>query len=188
MKAILPHLRSFFGSDTMKKTLTTELSGEGVAFPDGYPFRHSSIAGSGTVPLEDIRSVQLFTLPPSIVIAQREVIFLPGKTREDVQRWTDQHDLPVSDRPDTWSLLAEPFLDTAFTEEEKSLTIARLAEQGFDESEVRKIRRRIAPVLSFNYLAWEWVYLGLWDFFSWHPLLRKSTYWWAMEIALREPD
>src|SRR5262245_25129440 len=74
------------------------------------------------------------------------------------------HAIPITRRYDAWGALCEPFLDTELSEESDRAILARLKDNGFEEDEVKQIRKRISSGLyAATVLSWEWQYYGLND-------------------------
>src|SRR5262245_11833116 len=72
--------------------------------------------------------------------------------------------IPITRRFDAWGALCEPYLDTELSEESDRAILAALKDNGFEEAEVKQIRKRISSGLfAITVLSWEWQYYGLGD-------------------------
>lgn len=156
-----------------------------IRFPNGYYFRQSSVAKTKKVPIACITEVTKGTYPPSFVLDDKEVIFVDHQYGDALIALAEKHTIRITERIDIWELLNEPFLDTEIEKEQQQRTLSVLAENGVSLEEVLQIRKDIQATMFANHFAWEWIYLGLFDYLSWKFLLSKEHYWWSMEIALR---
>ncbi len=156
-----------------------------ILFPAGYYYKYSWIKSNTLLSIDRIAEINLNTSPPSMVINDNEVIFIPYKMKSDLEDFGKRNNVFITDRFDVWSAINEPFLDTEFDEAYLRKTKQSLIENGLTESEIQNIRKKIKfTMLSSNAFAWEWQYLGQFDYLKW-TLLTKKKYWWSMEIALR---
>lgn len=165
--------------------MQVELKTDRILFPRGYFSRHSLIGKPAELKADVINEVNLQTFPHSLVIHHQEVIFLPRITKEELRDFATRNHIPIAQRFDIWAAINEPFLDTEFDEQERVATLRQLAENGISEPEAEAIRRKIRLSMSMNMFAWEWVYLGQFDYLSWTPILSRKKYWWTMDVALR---
>ncbi|MEL6655535.1 MAG: hypothetical protein AAFP77_19455 [Bacteroidota bacterium] len=164
--------------------MEVELLEDRIRFPKGYFCKYSSVHQSKEVTLDQINEVNLRTQPFSVVVDHKEVIFLPQISKEELTSFARRNQLKISERFDIWEAINEPYLDTAFSKEQEQATMQALIHNGIPEAEVKSIRKKISLIMSRNMFAWEWVYLGQFDYLSW-SLRTKKIYWWSMEIALR---
>ncbi|KAA3624002.1 MAG: hypothetical protein DWQ02_23755 [Bacteroidetes bacterium] len=165
--------------------LKVEFSKQGITFPKGYYFKYSSIKSKSKISNSVVKEINLNTSPLSFVINNNEVIFIPHKFREKLERFGNENNIPTSERFDIWSAINEPFLDTDFSETEKENNIKALIKNGLNENEIKEIRQKIKfTMISSNYVVWEWMNLSQFDYLNW-TWLTKKKYWWSMEIALR---
>ncbi len=167
------------------KDMEIELKTDRIVLPRGYFCKHSLVAEPSEIPVQIINEVNLQTFPPSLLIHHKEVIFLPRISNEELKDFVTRNELPLSQRFDIWNAIIEPFLDTEFDEEEQKATLRQLALNGIPEQEVKAIRRKIRFPMALNMFAWEWVYLGQFDYLNWAPFISRKKYWWTMDIALR---
>ncbi len=162
-----------------------DINEDELVFPVGYYFRQSTVHKEKHIPAARINELNVRTFPTSIVIDNREVIFLKKALEDQLREFAVRNNIPISERPDIWGDINEAFLDTEFTEEEKARIIARLAANGVPPDETAAIRKKIRFVMYLvNSYAWEWVYFGQFDYLKQVPWSREK-YWWSMEIALR---
>ena len=163
-----------------------------------YPFPGSSVHRWGAIPFTAIRDVDPEAAPPEIRTLAGETLFVPGGQRYEFATLAKDRSLPVVKRPDTWSLILEPFLDTAFTEEHHQQTILQLEAFGVNKNVVLTTREEVGnAMLAYNALLWDWCHLGLYDVLTAvrsspsltsliHRFSRKrytDFYWNAMKIA-----
>ena len=155
-----------------------------IEFPIGYYFRVSAVHVLKQIAATDIAEVNLNTHPPSLVYQQKEVIFIPSEVKTELKEFATRNEIPIRDRHDIWEDLCRPFLDTQFKPADEATWDKVLTENGVSELEMREIRKKIKKTMRRNSIAWEWQYLGLFDYLDWTKLTNEK-YRWAMEIALR---
>lgn len=161
-------------------------------FVDRYPYKHATIFGrQATISADRITS--LFSSPgeAAFVLDSKEVIFLAPDQKENLNAFAQKNGIASHPFPDIWGILAEPFLDTEYTEADCLRDYAVLEKLGFDQTEVKSLRRKISFTMqALTFGTWEW------RFYSTDDLLRayaainryrftKSFYWQVMEVALR---
>jgi hypothetical protein len=154
-----------------------------IHFPKGYYFSVSPLHSKKKLLASEIQEVHLNTFPPSVLTKSKEIVFLKNGLRLNLEYFARLHRLPIVDRFDVWEHLNRPFLDTTFDENEKRLSLKKLQAAGFNQAELKRIRKRIAPTMLRNMLVWEYRYLGLFDYLDW-AYLTTEKYQWAMSIAL----
>jgi hypothetical protein len=155
-----------------------------IVFPMGYYFKYSNLNETRRLESFEIAECCINTLPISFVTHDNEVIFVPHISEEDIRNFCKQDKIPISNRIDIWERINWPFLDTEFEEHEVKTNENLLDSLGIDNNDLKEIRKKISPTMSMNYFAWEWNYLGQFDYLRW-TRLTKEKYWWSMEIALR---
>ena len=155
-----------------------------IKFPKGYFFTCSPVHTLRSIHSKDITEINGNTFPPSLVYKEKELVFIKSELLPELESFAKRNHIPKRNRFDIWEHLNHPFLDTEFEEEEKNYTIQLLSENGISEEELKKIRKKIGRTMWRNLFAWEWTYLGLFNYLSW-TFLSKKKYWWAMEIGLR---
>lgn len=159
----------------------------------------------GTVPAEQISELRTNRWPPEVALRDGRIGFVANARRRDLELFGRLHAIPVVDRDDTWSWIAEEFLDTEFDDAAKERTLRSLEGNGVSRDEVLAIRRFLAfRMLFLTFLSWEWMHYGLWDVlcarpFGVLPLRRADPQFlphgrsaaafrrWAEEIANRAP-
>lgn len=166
------------------KDIVIEFRENEILFPKGYYFKCSPIHKRKRINSEEISEVNLNTFPPTLVYQDKEVIFIEHKYKADLEQFAIQNKILLFERFDIWESINRPFLDTEFTKKDKIYTTKSLIENGVSKEEIVQIRKKIKSAMSLNFYAWEWIYLGLFDYLSW-TFLTKKKYWWSMEIALR---
>lgn len=164
------------------------ITDQGFAFDRGYEFPFGAMKGRKLLPFAEVQEIRPNTFPPTALVHGDELIFLTGLKRDEVMATAERHGIATKEPFEIWKLIAEEFLDTAFDEDHKRLTLQRLAEAGVQEEEVLEIRQRLRRrMLAWTYLSLEWVYLGHYDVLGNSRPLRAATYWWTMGVALRKP-
>lgn len=168
-----------------------------------YEFPGATVYPGGTVPVPEIRDIDPRAMPPEVRTVHGETLFLPSACQPELCEFRRRNAIPVRRRPDIWSDLLEPFLDTSFDQEHTRATEQRLERAGLSPAEVIEIRRRVQPVMvayNFDSMLWEWVHLGLFDLLSAAsgslvpPAVCATLgdpvtlYSWAMHIAERTGD
>lgn len=167
--------------------LQLRISDKEIQFVNGYPFRQSSVYPGSKVHASQISEISFDTFPYSLVINDKEIIFLEYNHRHKsaLTEFAGRNNIPISTREDLWYWLCTPFLDTEFDADEKQRIISLLVQNGFEQQEIESIRRRIARVLWIDFLGGEWEYIGQFDYLRFRFFPGRKTYWWSMEIALR---
>lgn len=127
----------------------------------------------------------------------REILFTNSK--KSLRSLAARRDIPVVRRVDLWSLIADPFLDKGFDDEQQERTLRVLEENGVDREEVRDLRAKIGDgMLSYNARIWEWdsfdmkevldaEFSGMWSKI-WRRRARREFeefYWQFMDVACR---
>ncbi|PJC37208.1 hypothetical protein CO046_01705 [Candidatus Peregrinibacteria bacterium CG_4_9_14_0_2_um_filter_53_11] len=151
----------------------------------------NSVAYGGQIFVDDITELRLSTLPPSCVVARREVVFFEEGSRLMLERIAVSFRLKLSELTDPWTLICEPFLDGERGPADAEQTLEQLIEMGFPRKEVDELRQLIAPhMAAYNSVLWEWAELGQSDLLEALAAdlsegLSPERYWWIMKIALR---
>jgi len=158
-----------------------------VFFPKGYYFKHGYLKDAKELPYTMMEEIRINTFPPCAKINGNELIYFPGKNKAELEALARQKDIPISTAQDNWSLICEDYLDSEPDDYLRSRIDSQLADAGFSSEELRKIRRKIGwRMLALTYVSLEWVYYGHYDVLQQLRPMRSKTYWWTMEIALRE--
>ena len=155
-----------------------------ILFPNGYFFKQSIVNKTRKIDSTSISEINLDTYPPSLVYQDKEIIFIKQECKDEFEQFAQRNDIQVVERFDIWEHINRPYLDTEFEEKEKIESVKLLSENGISKTELSKIRKKVIKTMFINFLAWEWTYLGLFDYLNW-TFLTKKKYWWSMEIALR---
>ena len=172
--------------DLKKENRNVKIKADHFYFPSGYRWQFGYMKKKRKLPFNDIDELWLNTFPPAALVNGNELIFLTGITLEDLQKAPQLAKVPTAEPFDTWMWLAEEFLDTEHEEDWQQQTLKKLAKQGFSSEEVVAIRKKIGFALGLAVLySWEWMYLGHFNVLESRAPLSAKTYWWSMEIALR---
>ena len=168
-----------------KEDLKVEFENNQIIFPKGYYYKYSNVRLNKILKVENINEINLNTSPPSFVLNENEVIFIPYKLKDKLEEFGRTNQIPIENRFDIWSAINEPFLDTEFDDEYTNRNLKNLIKNGVPKEEVEQIRKKIRfTMLSSNSVVWEWINLSQFDYLNW-TWLTKKKYWWSMEIALR---
>lgn len=134
---------------------------------DDYPFRCAVAAGGKPVAASEIAEILPERAPPEIWLKSGEILFVGKEDLENLVRFADAHQIPLTSRQDVWSLICEEALDTELSAQSRAATAEALAKIGISPEEARKIRARVLPrLLNANAVWWEWVHLGQFDMLS----------------------
>lgn len=156
-----------------------------ILFPEGYYYKQSTVKAHIPLPASHVTEINLDTSPPSFVINDNEVIFIPCRLKNQLEIWGKKNEVPLVDRFDIWSAINDPFLDTEFDTAYYEKTTTQMIANGLSVEEVEQIRSKIKFTMeTTNSIVWEWVNLSQFDYLNW-TWLTKKKYWWSMEIALR---
>jgi hypothetical protein len=156
-----------------------------ISFPDGYYFWVSDLSRDKKVTATRISEINLNTFPPSFVLDDKEVIFVKRDQEDQLKEFGERNHIPIVHRFDIWACIINPFLDTEFTSEENENMLAALEKNGVSREETAKTRKKISITMWANAYAWEWIYLGQFDYLMWTTILTNKKYWWTMNLALR---
>ncbi len=158
------------------RKVVVEVRDDAILFPNGYYFRQSPVYKSRQINAADINEIWTGTYPISVITGNREVIFLDEEVRESILLLGSKRGIPISDRTDVWAWIAETNIGKEYTEE-TAKAYEMLAANGIERDEVKVIKRRFL----LGYLMD--VDTGMFDYLR--NVMEETTYWWAMEIALR---
>lgn len=154
-----------------------------------YNLFFSSLHKNKIVSLDRINAVDLNTSPYSLIIDNREIIFLNHNDTNSLEIFADKNNIPHSTHFDTWAILTREYLDTQLDEKTLAEQDKKLETIGIDQGEFKKISKELWWTMFGNN---EWAYLGLWDVFAMkqyrNPLYRlygKNYYWKQMKLGLK---
>ena len=91
--------------------------------------------------LDRINAIDLNTSPHSIIIDNREIIFLNHDDTNSLEVFAVKHKIPLSTHLDTWAILIRDYLDTQIDEETLNEECKKLAPLGIGQYEVKKISK-----------------------------------------------
>ena len=118
----------------------------------------------GTVPAAQVSELRLNRWPAEVALRDGRIGFVSTARRRDLELFGRLHAIPVVQRDDLWSWLAEEFLDTRFDDADRERTLQSLEAHGLSRQEVLAIRRFLRfPMLVTTFLTLEWAHYGLWD-------------------------
>ncbi|MGC4935110.1 hypothetical protein ACLQ3C_15660 [Gordonia sp. DT30] len=158
-----------------------------------YPHPAASVRGTPDLSVNGIRDVDSTQFPPQIRTKGGETLFVPRTNRFALAELAARHGIPETRRPDLWSLLLDPFLDTEVTTEQIGHVDRILRAHGLTDAEIGGVRANVAEMAeSYNAFMWEWTDLDLYDLICassvWHRSEAdqgRAFYTWAMELADR---
>lgn len=141
----------------------------------------------------DIKNVALESTPPTIRVGD-ELLFISESLKSSLALFAYAHNIPIVERIDIWGWIAEPFLDTEYTDDTHIRLNNLLLEYGVTNDDVSNLRKKIeAQMLKYNFdtMIWEWGHLGLCDVLrAMRPKYNTNDfqdfYTEVMQIALRE--
>src|SRR6185312_10154321 len=102
--------------DNVYKRVKLEVREHELVFPRGYYFRQSTIYKTRRIPANIISAINAEQWPPSCIINDNEIIFLKYEQKDELMDFANRNGIPLTDQPDLWSYICEPFLDTEVTE------------------------------------------------------------------------
>lgn len=156
---------------------------------DFYNLYFSSLHKDNVVTLSRINAVDLNTSPHSLIIDNREIIFLNHNDTNSLASFSTKNKIPRSTHFDTWAILTRDYLDTKLDEQILKEQDEKLKSIGIYQNEFKKISKELRCTI---FGTMEWAYLGLWDVFAMkqnrNPLYRlngKGYYWKLMAIGLK---
>ncbi|MFN8713398.1 MAG: hypothetical protein ACK5Z2_11150 [Bacteroidota bacterium] len=156
---------------------------------DFYNLFFSSLHKDRIVTLDRINAVDLTTSPHSLIIDNREIIFLNHNDTDSLETFAVKNNIPLSTHFDTWAILTRDYLDTELDEQIIKEQDEKLESIGISQNEFKDISNEIEWTM---FGTMEWAYLGLWDVFAMkqyrNPFYRffgKSFYWKLMAIGLK---
>ncbi len=154
-----------------------------------YNLFFSTLHQNRIVNLDRINAVDLSTSPHSLIIDNREIIFLNHGDTELLPAFAARNKIPQTTHIDTWAILTRDYLDTELNSKVMLEQNQQLTDIGIDQHEFKKISKALKSTL---FGTMEWTYLGLWDVLAMkqyrNPFYRffgRNFYWQAMAIALK---
>lgn len=140
-----------------------------------------------------VRDAEPDAFPPQLRLRDGRTVFVSRTQHEELAAGLAAAKVAVVRRPDVWSSLLEPFLDTDYEVHRLSCE-ASLRSFGFTDAEIARIRRRARRRMqALTALTWEWGSYGQYDlleatavFIRWMPWPRyRSFRAWTDAIADR---
>jgi hypothetical protein len=154
-----------------------------------YPYKYSSFFEQpGDIPAARISSA-FASSDVGVIVDGKEILFLPKEKRQELDAFLLRNQISKPDIREVWSLLAEPFIDQPYKNEESDM--ATLQQLYCDRPEVVAIRREIeSAMLAATFFTMEWGEFTTHDVIRAHAILAPDRYsaefyWRVMEIALR---
>lgn len=165
--------------------------GEDTIKFDHYPFKPSTAYSRKTIHATEIGDCDPAAWPPTIRVAN-DLIFITAEKKEELKVFAERNRIKLVNRPDIWSWILEPFLDTEFTEEDSKRINVLLLQHGLPEEIVTSLRKRVSDqMMTYNFDTglWEWVNLNAWDVLKamktkYNPEEYHAFYELVMKIAL----
>jgi len=130
-----------------------------------YPFEPSIAFSKVTFRPDEIDEIDIESHPPTIRIKD-ELIFLTAEKLSDLERFSTKNSIKTIHRPNIWSWVLEPFLDTEYTSETDQRIFKLLNNYGLTAESVKSLRNEVeVQMLKYNFdtLLWEWCILGALD-------------------------
>lgn len=154
-----------------------------------YNLFFSSLHTNRKISLDRVNAIDLNTSPHSLIIDNREIVFLNHDDTKSLEAFATKNKIPYSTHIDTWAILTRDYLDTQPEEKTIGEQDRELAAAGIDNKTFKKINREIWWTM---FGTMEWTYLGLWDLLAMkqyrnpiYSLYGRKYYWRVMEIALK---
>ncbi len=172
----------------MTKPNYYEIKAKSIEF-QSYNLFFSSLHKNRILTLDRINAVDLKTSPHSLIIDNREIVFLNHDDTNSLEAFATRNQIPQSQHLDTWSIILRNYLDThlekkIIADQDRQLEIVGIS-QGECENLSREIRWTMLGTM-------EWAYLGLWDVLAlkqhrnpFYRFIGEKFYWRTMEVALR---
>ena len=111
-----------------------------------YNLFFSSLHKNRTITLDRINAIDLRTSPYSMIIDNKEIVFLNQNETTSLETFATQNRIPLSTHVDTWAILTRDYtedqLDSRTIDEQNK----RLASIGIDQAEFKKISAGLWPV------------------------------------------
>jgi hypothetical protein len=156
-----------------------------------YPFRHSSVfPGDCFIPVSRMTSTFAST-DTAIVLDGKEIIFLPAELKEPLATFAVAHGLSAPPHREVWSILADPFIDQPYTEQDEQRDLQQLEAHGVTAQESNRLRAMISgTMLAATFFSMEWCEYTTQDVLRAFALAQPQRftaefYWLVMEAALR---
>ncbi len=133
-----------------------------------YPFEPSVAFKHATITAAEIDNIDPTSYPPTVKIGN-ELLFVRATQQDALKKFAADNNLTTVDRPDLWSWILEPFLDTEFTDETDKRLKILLAEYGLTEEFVFSLRQALGTQMikyNFDTMLWDWTHLVAFDVLS----------------------
>lgn len=154
-----------------------------------YNLYFSSLHKNCIVTLDRINAINLKTSPHSLIIDNKEIIFLNHNDTNSLESFALKNNIAHSTHIDTWSILMRDYLDTQFDHNVIEKQDKQLEQIGINKMAFEKISEDIKWTM-FGIM--EWSYIGLWDLLAtkqyrnpFYILFGRKYYWKVMNIALK---
>ena len=121
-------------------------AGNKLVFEGGYEFAKFS-AVDDVVMASQIDEVCLGNFPCSLVVGEKEVIFVSKEYEEELRQFAVANGLSLSQRVDIWSLINEDFLVGDLDDDHRNEVLKILGRQGVDLDEALLLRARLADLM-----------------------------------------
>jgi predicted metal-dependent HD superfamily phosphohydrolase len=161
-------------------------------FIASYPFVQAAVFPGGVaIPASRVTAIFDSITDAAFVLDGNEIIFLRKQNKSDLQAFASRHNIPCPNIHEVWSVIAAPYLDTAYSAEEEGTHFQSLAERGYEATEVRALRRDIgSTMLAATWFTFEWGLYTTQDVLRAFAVISpreftEELYWKVMEVALR---
>ncbi|MCG9791548.1 hypothetical protein [Flavobacterium algicola] len=133
-----------------------------------YPFEPSSV-----YPQKEIYATAILAISTDFgtckIYLKNDIVFISSSSRTELESFRKRNKINTAKQSWNWDWILEPYLDTELSPTHERLTLERLKENGFTETEVEAIRKEIEDqMLKYNFdtMLWEWCSLGIIDVLS----------------------
>ncbi|MHA7057841.1 DUF7079 family protein [Aquimarina sp. M1] len=133
-----------------------------------YPFEPSTVYPTKLIKATEINTICIDVGTLKIHL-KNDIVLMSADKKEALKIFAERNNIPLSEYCWNWDWILEPYLDTEFTKENDALTMDRLLQNGFEETEVYNIRNEVKKQMhkyNFDTMLWEWCSLSLFDVLS----------------------
>lgn len=130
-----------------------------------YPFKPSIAYQHKILNAKEIKDIDLKATPLTIRVAD-ELIFISVNHKLELENFANTNQIQLIERPDIWSWILEPFLDTEYTEKNHLWISNQLQKHGLEPEKIAELRNEVEEqMLKYNFdtMLWEWCYFDASD-------------------------
>lgn len=123
-----------------------------------YPFKPSIAYQHKILNAKEINDIDLKATPLTIRVGD-ELIFISINHKLELENFATTNQIQLIERPDIWSWILEPFLDTEYTENNHLQISNLLQKHGLKPEQITVLRNEVEDqMLKYNFdtMLWEW--------------------------------